>query len=130
MWNKQVKLGLIPYYMFVPRETGAQEYFALPLAQIYNIFRQAYNQVSGIARTVRGPSMSAHPGKIQILGTTYIHGEKLFVLTFLQGRDPKWVMKPFFARYNPYALWIDDLEPAFGESDFFYEKDINAPQYV
>ena len=129
MWKEQVKLGMVPYYMFVPRETGAQQYFALPLIKLYHIFREAYQQVSGIARTVRGPSMSAHPGKIQILGTSMIYGEKVFVLRFIQGRDPEWVLKPFFARYNPYAMWIDDLKPAFGESAFFYEKD-SYPHYV
>ncbi|HPN37362.1 MAG TPA: lysine 2,3-aminomutase, partial [Melioribacteraceae bacterium] len=27
MWKEQVKLGLIPYYMFIERETGAEKYF-------------------------------------------------------------------------------------------------------
>ena len=30
MWEKQVHLGLIPYYMFVERNTGAKEYFEIP----------------------------------------------------------------------------------------------------
>ncbi len=59
MWKKQVSLGLIPYYMFVARDTGAQHYFGLSLNRALQIYRKAYNQVSGLARTVRGPSMSA-----------------------------------------------------------------------
>ncbi|MCB0584841.1 MAG: hypothetical protein KDD06_05880, partial [Phaeodactylibacter sp.] len=64
MWQKQVELGCIPYYMFVARDTGAQHYFAVKLARAWRIFREAYQKVSGIARTVRGPSMSAGPGKV------------------------------------------------------------------
>ncbi len=119
MWRKQVDMGLIPYYMFIARETGAQEYFALSLENAWKIFRDAYAQVSGICRTVRGPSMSANPGKVQISGVTQINNEKVFVLNFIQGRNSDWVGKPFFAKYNPDALWLDDLEPAFAEKFLF-----------
>ncbi len=122
MWNKQVKLGCIPYYMFMVRDTGAQHYFSIPLYEAWNIFRQAYRSVSGIARTVRGPSMSASPGKVQILGVSAINGEKVFVLRFLQGRNPEWVHLPFFAKFDKKASWLDDLKPAFGQENFFYEK--------
>ncbi|MCD6354356.1 MAG: lysine 2,3-aminomutase [Prolixibacteraceae bacterium] len=121
-WKEQVKLGIIPYYMFVARDTGAQDYFAVTLNRSWQIFRNAYNQVSGLYRTVRGPSMSCNPGKIQIVGVSEIKGEKVFVLNFLQGRDHDWVGKPFFAKFDPDAIWFDQLEPAFGESNFFYEN--------
>ncbi len=121
-WKEQVKLGVIPYYMFIARDTGAQDYFAVTLNRAWQIYRNAYNSVSGICRTVKGPSMSCSPGKVQIVGVSEIKGEKVFVLNFLQGRDPGWVGKPFFAKYDPDAIWIDDLEPALGESDFFYEE--------
>ena len=123
MWRKQVDLGCIPYYMFVARDTGSKAFFELPLERTWNIYRKAYAQVSGIARTVRGPSMSAHPGKVQILGITTVKGEKVFVLQFLQCRNPNLVNIPFFAKYDAKATWLDQLEPAFGETEFFYEKD-------
>ncbi|KAA3616019.1 MAG: lysine 2,3-aminomutase [Calditrichaeota bacterium] len=121
MWKKQISLGCIPYYMFVVRNTGAQHYYGLPLQQTYNIFKNAYQQVSGLARTVRGPSMSTLPGKIQIIGIFEIHGEKVFGLNMLQSRNPELVMKPFFAKYNPNATWLDQLKPAFGEKKFPFE---------
>ncbi len=124
MWQQQVQLGMIPYYMFVVRDTGAQHYFGITLERAWEIFRQAYQKVSGLARTVRGPSMSATPGKVQILGVSEINDEKVFVLRFLQGRNPDWVHRPFFARYNPEAIWLDDLEPAFGEQEFFFESEM------
>jgi len=125
MWQKQVNMGMIPYYMFVARDTGAQSYFGVTLEQAHFIFNEAYQQVSGVCRTVRGPSMSAGPGKVRIMGITKVQGEKVFNLEFLQGRNPDWVGKPFFAAFDPKAKWLDDLIPAFGESEFFYEKEYN-----
>ena len=121
-WKEQVKQGIVPYYMFIARDTGSQDYFAVTFDKSWQIFRSAYNQVSGICRTVKGPSMSCSPGKVQVSGVTKINGEKVYVLNFLQGRDPDWVGRPFFAKYNPNAIWIDDLEPAFDENQFFWEK--------
>ncbi|MDG5799501.1 lysine 2,3-aminomutase [Marinilabiliaceae bacterium ANBcel2] len=125
MWIKQVKLGLIPYYMFIARDTGAQEYFGVTLENAWEIFKVAYTKVSGIARTVRGPSMSCTPGKVKVNGVTTINNEKVFVLEFIQGRNSDWVNIPFFAKYNPDALWMDDLEPAFGKEKFFFTDELN-----
>jgi hypothetical protein len=125
MWRKQVNLGIVPYYMFVPRNTGAQSYFGVKLHQAHHIYSEAFQQVSGIARTVRGPSMSAGPGKVRIVGITEVQGEKVFVLEFLQGRNPNWAGKPFFAAYDQEAQWLDELVPAFGAKEFFYEKEYN-----
>lgn len=124
MWKKQVQLGMIPYYMFIARDTGAQEYFGVSLDRAWDIFRRAYSSVSGVARTVRGPSMSSSPGKIRIAGVTDVNGEKVFVLEFIQGRNNDWVGRPFFARFNKNAYWLDDLEPAFGADSFFYEDEL------
>ncbi len=121
LWREQVTLGCVPYYMFVPRDTGAQKYFALPLLNIWKIFKGAYQNVSGLCRTIRGPIMSTDPGKVQISGQTTIRGEKVFALQFLQARDPDWVLRPFFAEYSESAIWLDDLRPAFGEQKFFFE---------
>src|SRR5690606_29814359 len=95
MWTKQVSLGAVPYYMFVARDTGPRQYFEVPLAKAVSIFRDAVSQVSGLARTVRGPSMSATPGKVTVDGTAEIGGERVFALRFLQARDPSWVGRPF-----------------------------------
>ena len=123
MWREQVRLGLIPYYMFVERDTGARRYFEVPLARALHVYQQAYQSVSGLARTVRGPSMSASPGKIQVQGVTEINNEKVFLLRFLQGRNESWTQQPFFARYDENATWLDDLKPAFGQKQFFFEEE-------
>jgi L-lysine 2,3-aminomutase len=76
MWRRQVALGMVPYYMFVERDTGPQDYFAVPLARAHEIFRDAYKNVSGLARTVRGPSMSATPGKVCVDGVVELFGQR------------------------------------------------------
>ncbi len=126
MWNRQVELGCVPYYMFLARDTGAREFFGVPLVEAWEIFRQAYQRVSGLARTVRGPSMSATPGKVQVLGVAQAGKEKVITMRFLQGRNPDWVHRPFFATYDDKATWLDDLKPAFGEEKFFFEEEMDA----
>jgi L-lysine 2,3-aminomutase len=121
LWTTGVQLGAIPYYMFVERDTGPSHYFELPLAEAYQIFHDAYRQVSGLARTVRGPSMSAFPGKVLVDGVVEINGEKVFALQFLQARNPDWVRRPFYAKFDPAATWLDDLQPAFGAERFFFD---------
>ncbi len=113
MWRAQVRMGMVPYYMFVERDTGPQGYFAVPLARGHQIFRDAYASVSGLCRTVRGPSMSATPGKVCIDGVVEVAGEKVFALHMIQARNPDLVGKPFFARFDPTAIWLSDLKPAF-----------------
>lgn len=128
MWREQVNQNCIPYYMFMARDTGAQHYFAVPIIRAWEVFRDAYQQVSGVCRTVRGPSMSCDPGKVQMLGASEIptaNGmQKVMTLRFLQGRNPDWIARPFFAEYDEEALWLDDLKPAFGAEKFFFEEEM------
>ncbi len=126
MWRTQVRHGLVPYYLFVERDTGPQGYFAVPLARAVEIFRDAYSSVSGLCRTVRGPSMSATPGKVCVDGVAEIAGRKVFALHMIQSRDPSLVGRPFFAEYDPDAVWLSDLRPAFADR-FPFEDDPVIP---
>lgn len=126
MWQKQLQEGIIPYYMFLERDTGAKHYFEVPLAQAVEIFNGAYQKMSGLGRTVRGPSMSCSPGKIIVEDILEINGEKIFALKFTQSRNPEWTNKLFFAEYSETASWLDDLVPAFGHEEFFFEKEMEA----
>lgn len=124
LWKTGVKLGLIPYYMFVTRDTGAKQYYDTTLYRALQVFQAAYRKLSGIGRTVRGPVMSCTPGKVQIQGITEINHQKAFVLSFLQGRNPEWVGKPFFAQFDPKAGWFYDLRPL-NSDKFFFQHDAN-----
>jgi KamA family protein len=123
-WKKEVKLGVVPYYLFIARDTGPQEYYEVSLADAYTIYSEAREKVSGLCHTLRGPSMSASPGKVAVIGMPVIKGEKVFALKFLQARNFKWQEELFFAKYDPKAFWLDDLKPAFGEKEFFYEAEL------
>ena len=125
MWERQVQLGCVPYYMFIERQTGARQYFTVPLYKALHVYRTASQRVSGLARSARGPVMSALPGKVQIQGVSACNGSTAFVLSFLQAREPSWCHRPFFAEFRTDAEWLTDLKPAFGKREFFFEKKLS-----
>ncbi|WP_407285412.1 KamA family radical SAM protein [Streptomyces sp. BP-8] len=110
LWRAELAAGVVPYYMFVERDTGPQEYFKVPLARAARIFQDAYRTLPGLARTVRGPVMSATPGKVAVDGVEETRQGRWFQLRMLQARDPALVGRPFRARYSPDAAWLHELE--------------------
>jgi len=60
-------------------------------------------------------------------GVEEILGHKVFVLRFLQCRDEDWIGRPFFAKYDPKAVWYDDLEPLPGMELPWDENGIPKP---
>jgi serpin B len=84
------------------------------------IFDEA--DLSGIADEGLFVSDVAHVATINEPNlVTEVAGEKVFVLHFIQARDPELVNKPFFAKYDEKASWLFDLEPALGATHFPYE---------
>ena len=90
-WREEVRLGIVPYYMFMARDTGAQAFFDVPLVRAQRLYADAIRNTSGLCRTARGPSMSCTPGKVEVTGTQTILGQEAFVLRFLQCRDESWI---------------------------------------
>jgi len=125
MWESQVNLGAVPYYAFVERDTGPKHYFQVPLHKAHDVFRTALGQVSGLARTVRGPSMSTTMGKVLIDGIETVQDEKVFVLKFLQARHSEWANRIFFAKFDRHANWINDLRPALGSPSHFFSESVD-----
>lgn len=39
---------------------------------------------------------------------------------------PGWVHRPFFAKFDDQATWLNELKPAFGEAKFFYQYALEA----
>lgn len=112
MWKREVGLGIVPYYMFVERDTGPHDYFAVPLDRCLSIYNDAMRNVTGLARTARGPVMSTTAGKIIIEGKL---GDN-FVLRMLQSRNADLVGTIFLAwQKSDISTWIDDLEPVEGK---------------
>lgn len=122
MWTQQVRLGCVPYYMFIARSTGPEDYFRLSAARLLDIYTDALKQCSGLIRTARGPSKSMIAGKLGILGTSTIQGQKVFALKFFQARNPAWLEEVFYAKYDPEAE-LEQLKPAFAD-EFPYVKEM------
>jgi L-lysine 2,3-aminomutase len=112
MWKKQVQLGLVPYYMFIERETGPYNYFSLPLVDIYKIYQKAMRETGSFAKTVTGPVMSASKGKVQIMGivTNPLDGSKYFMMQYIRHRNYSETFKPFLMHYDEQATWVDQLK--------------------
>lgn len=53
-------------------------------------------------------------GPVCIDGTAVADGRKVFVLHYLQARDPDLTGTPFFAAFSADAAWLADLRPAPG----------------
>ncbi|MGQ1889189.1 KamA family radical SAM protein [Thermophagus sp. OGC60D27] len=112
MWKKQVQLGLVPYYMFIERETGPYNYFSLPLVDIYKMYQKAMRETGSFAKTVTGPVMSASKGKVQIMGivTNPLDGSKYFMMQYIRHRNYSETFKPFLMHYDKQATWVDQLK--------------------
>jgi L-lysine 2,3-aminomutase len=128
LWRRQVELGMVPYYMFVLRDTGPKNFFEVPLLDAWKIYTEASLQLSGLAKTARGPVLSTGPGKIELTGITDVAGQSVFVFRFIQARDPRWVNQPFFGKFEVNVSWIDDVKPAFGAKEFFFSEDYRRMQ--
>ncbi len=115
LWSRQVRLGAIPYYMFVERDTGPRRYYELPISRALEIFERARSQVSGLAQTARGPVMSAVPGKVLVDGTVRVKGEQAFVLKLIRARERERVGEVFLARHDERATWLDQLRSLEGD---------------
>ena len=66
---------------------------------------------TGAVRRIRGTGAVIRT--VCIDGVAEVAGLKVFVLRMIQARNPRLAGTPFFARFDPAACWLTDLEPAF-----------------
>ncbi|MBV8994029.1 MAG: lysine 2,3-aminomutase [Pseudonocardiales bacterium] len=130
LWQRQVELGISPYYMFVERDTGARPYFELPLARALEIYVAATQRISGLARTARGPVMSTYHGKILVNGISHVGGKRAFVCTLLQSREAELSGSVFLACYDESATWVDDLRPVDGTTWPWHRASHQEPSFL
>jgi hypothetical protein len=126
-WRAEVKHGIVPYYLFVARDTGARDFFDVPLYKAQQLYADAIRSTSGLCRTARGPSMSCTPGKVEVVGVQMVNDVPAFVLRFLQCRNADWIGRVFFAKYDEKAVWFDDLEPLEGMELPWTEEGLPKP---
>lgn len=128
LWAGCHKHHLVPYYLYVARDTGAQHFFGIPLVKTLAIYNTALQRSCGLVGTVRGPVMSTEFGKIQIVGDTFVGDQKALVLKMVQARDPQFAGSVFLAEYNENALWLSDLKPLGGADKFPFEQLSRVPE--
>lgn len=109
--------------MYGARPTGEHHYFAAPLADIDKVFARIYRELPSISRPSRYITQTSSAGKISLLGTAEINGEKVFVLKFNEGRNMHWMDRVFFARYDEHETVTERLRP-YGADRFFYEQEL------
>lgn len=109
--------------MYCARPTGEHHYYSAPLAKIEQIFNTIYRSLASINRPSRHISMTISAGKLAILGTSIINGEKCFALQFTEARNMKWMDRVFHAKYNEIENKIDCLLP-FDTDEYFFEKEL------
>lgn len=121
--NVLATLGVGFHSMYCARPTGEHHYFTVPLAEINKIFSKVYKNLASINRPTRYITMTSSGGKISLLGTTEIKGEKLFVLKFNEGRNMDWMDTVYLAKYDEMENTIANLKPYEG-SKHFYEDEL------
>lgn len=105
--------------MYCPRPTGEHHYFAAPLADLERVASKIHRSLPSINRPSRYLSMTTSAGKISLLGTMEVRGEKVFALKFTEGRDMTWLDPVFLARWDPKQDNVDLLEPFDRPEHFF-----------
>lgn len=121
--NILAMLGVGFHSMYAARPTGEHHYFTAPLADIERIFSKIYNSLSSINRPSRHISMTISAGKLAIMGTSVIGGEKCFALQFTEARNMEWMNRVFHAKYDEVKNKIDLLLP-FDTDKYFFEDEL------
>lgn len=115
-------LGIGFHSMYCARPTGEHHYFTAPLADISKIFNKIYRELASINRPSRYITMTSSSGKISLLGTAEINGEKVFALKFNEGRNMEWMDRVFFTKYDETENTIEKLKPYEGDKHFYEDE--------
>ncbi len=121
--NLLAMMGMGFHSMYAARPTGEHHYFTAPLADIERVFSKIYHSLSSINRPSRHISMTISAGKLAIMGTSVINGEKCFALQFTEGRNMEWMDRVFHAKYDEQKNKIDLLLP-FDTEKYFFEDEL------
>jgi len=121
--NILAMLGIGFHSMYCARPTGEHHYFTAPLADISKIFNKIYKELASINRPSRYITMTSSSGKISLLGTAFINGEKVYALKFNEARNMDWMDRVYFAKYDENENTIEKLKP-FDSEKHFYEDEL------
>ena len=100
-------IGVPPYYVFHCRPTEGNKAYAMGIEEGYEIFLEAQQQTSGLARRARY-SMSHVTGKVEVAAMT----DRQIVFRYHRAADPSRQGLTLVFDRNPDAQWFDDYEEA------------------
>ncbi len=120
--NLMATMQISFHSMYCARPTGEHHYFTASLADIDKVASKIHRSLASINRPSRYISMTSSAGKISLLGTTTVGGEKAFALKFTEGRNMEWMDKVFLAKYDEEENTVDLLQP-FDTPDFFFRDE-------
>ncbi len=109
--------------MYCARPTGEHHYFTAPLADINKVFSKVYRSLASINRPSRYITMTSSAGKVSLLGTLEVKGEKVFALKFNEGRNMEWLDHVYLAKFDEREHTIEKLKPYEGDK-YFYEDEL------
>lgn len=109
--------------MYCARATGEHHFFTAPLADVEKIANLVYRSLSSLNRPSRYITMTTSAGKLSILGTAIVGGEKVFALKFNESRNMEWMDAVFLAKYDEQTTRVDFLVP-FDTNEFFFENEL------
>ncbi len=109
--------------MYCARPTGEHHYFATSLADINRLFSKVYRSLPSINRPSRYITQTSSAGKVSLLGTMELKGEKVFVLKFNESRNMEWMDRVYLARYDDKESTIEKLKP-FDSDRYFFEDEL------
>ncbi len=121
LFQREVELGMVPYYLFLESSITLKNYFKVPYSSALTIFNETQAKVGGLAKTVRGPVLNHQSGKILIDGVVDINGKKIFVFKYIEAIDSRLINRLFFAEYDSGVYAFDQLKPAFGKDQFIFQ---------
>lgn len=116
-------LGIGFHSMYLARPTGEFHYFNQPVAVIDKVFSKVYRTLPSISRPSRYITQTSSAGKISLLGTVDLNGEKLFALIFNEGRNMEWMDKVYLVQYDEKEDTIANLKP-YGADKHFFEDEL------
>ncbi len=109
--------------MYCARPTGEYHYFTAPLADITRVFNRIYRSLASLHRPSRHITMTTSAGKISLLGTVDLGGQKAFALQFSEARNMAWMDQVFLAKYDERESRINLLQP-WDTTEFFFEEEL------
>lgn len=104
-------IGCPSYYLFQGRPTAGNRPYEIPIVRGFQIFSQAQQTGSGLARRARFV-MSHETGKIEVLAIDDRH----MYMRYHRAKDEALRGQFMIFKRNDEAGWLDELEPADGSS--------------